>query len=139
MLFALKHFQGCSQNFSRGTHNFPNLFSLLSFYNNLVTLYTSTVTLYTTTLLLFPRFSSSVSSLTFGCSKEKSVISEKYLSKKQIELEELMNIVLFKFFSDIWHFYFILLFFLASTFSGTHVCTVRTGSYAPDFHSYTSC
>ena len=33
VLFILKHFQERSQNFSRGTHNFPNLSSPLSLYN----------------------------------------------------------------------------------------------------------
>ena len=40
--------------------------------------------------------------------------------------------MLFKFiyfFSDNWHFYFVLIYFLVSTFSGTHV---RTGSYASE-------
>ena len=41
--------QGRNQNFSRGTHNFPNLSSPLSLYNNVIMLYTST-------LLLFTRF-----------------------------------------------------------------------------------
>ena len=42
-------YQGRNQNFSRGTHNFPNLSSPLSLYNNVIMLYTST-------LLLFTRF-----------------------------------------------------------------------------------
>ena len=123
------HFQGRCQIFSRGTHNFSNPSSPLSLYNNVVMLFTSTLLLFTHFFCTFPHWHSSVK-------KKKSIVFEKYFSKKHLDLDEkLSNIVLFKFiyfFQIIGIFHFILIYFLVSTFSGMHVHTVRTGSYASE-------
>ena len=60
---------------------------------------------------------------------------KKYISEKQIELDKLTNVVLFKFiyfFQIIGIFISFYYYFLVSTFSGTHVRTVCTGSYATE-------
>ena len=53
--------------------------------------------LYISTLLLFTRFFARFFTDIRGVKKKKSVVLEKYILKKQIELEKLRNIVLFKF------------------------------------------
>ena len=56
--------------------------------------------------------------ISFGC------LTKIYISKKQVELNELRQTVPFKMTNL---FYFLFMFF----FSGTHVRTVRTSGYAP--------
>ena len=74
--------------------------------------------------------------------KKSPLFKKKYISKKQAELNELrancaLKIITFRDFAFFLElpFYFLLFIhfisFLCMTFSGTHMLTVRTGSYAP--------
>ena len=88
VLFTLKHFQGRSQKFSRGTQNFPNPSSPLS------RLQKRSHALHIYLAAIYAFFCAFLHCHS-GVKKKKSVVLVKYISTKQIGLEELRNIVLF--------------------------------------------